>query len=104
MEELVISALRVDVKPWAPDSNKAVFFEEAFSNGVFWKVCAVREADGLEDYLERVFLLREYMLDAEAKLARRSVWLGFHVRWARLVQSTRTVALDMEREALLDVC
>ena len=43
------SALRVDVKPWAPNSNEAVLFKETFSNRVVRKIRQVGEADAVED-------------------------------------------------------
>jgi hypothetical protein len=65
---LGISALRVNVKPRAPDSHETVLFKEAFSYRVVRKVLPVGKADAGEDYVERVLFIREHMLDAEPKL------------------------------------
>ena len=86
-------ALRVDVKPRAPDSNEPVLFKKAFSYRVVWKIRPVGEADAVEDYVERVLFIREHMFDAKPKLTRRCVGLGFNILWMRLVKASRTVAL-----------
>jgi hypothetical protein len=97
------SALRVDVKPRAPDSNEPVLFKEAFSYRVVWKIRPVGEADAVEDDFERVLFIREHMLDAEPKLTRRCVGRGFNIVWTRLVKASWTVSLYVQGEALSDV-
>jgi len=86
------SALRVDIKPRSPDSNKTVFFEEALCYRIVWKI-SVGESDAIEDHFKRVRFIREHMLDAKPKLTRRCLWLGFNVLWMRLVKAPRAVAL-----------
>jgi hypothetical protein len=85
------SALRVDVKPRAPDSNETVLFKEEFSYRVVWKIRPVGEADAVEDYVERVLFIREHMLDAKPKLTRRCVGLGFNVLWMRMLGLSSTL-------------
>jgi hypothetical protein len=98
------SALRVDVKPRAPDSNETVLFKESFSYRVIRKIRPVGEAEAVEDHIERILFFREHVLDAEPELTRRSVGLGFNVLRMRLVKASRTVAFDMKGEAFSNVC
>ena len=59
-------AFGVYVEPWPPISYKAIFLEEALCDGIFRKVCAVREANRLKDDVERVLLGWKHMLDSKA--------------------------------------
>lgn len=99
-----ISSLGVDVEPRPPRSYEPIFLEEPLRNRVVCEVRSVGKANGLGYQVEWVRFVGKDVFNSPAKLARGCNWLCLVMFRMSEVQTSFTLALDVQTESLSERC